>query len=135
VRPQGKGTLAVSAPLATEIYVDGRHVGSAPASLELPAGTHTLEYRHGTLRKSVAHAIRPGQTTLATITFDVSVSINASPWANVFLGGAEKKLLGQTPLGGVQLPVGSELIFENPKFETQRRRVTGTDSRIQVSFP
>jgi hypothetical protein len=135
VRPPLKGTLAVSAPVATEIYVEDRHLGSAPASLQLSAGTHTLEYRHGALRKSVAHVIRPGETTLATILFDISVSINANPWANVYLDGAQRKQLGQTPLSGVQLPVGSMLIFENPKFEPKRYRITGSETGIQIVFP
>lgn len=45
-----KGTLAVSSPAAIDIYKDDVYLGSAPVSLELPAGPQTLEYRHGTLR-------------------------------------------------------------------------------------
>jgi hypothetical protein len=69
------------------------------------------------------------------ITFDVGVQINSKPWAEVFLDGAEKKDLGQTPLGGARIPIGSVLIFETPKCPPKRYRVTGNETGIQVVFP
>ena len=109
-------------------------VGSAPVSLELPAGTHTLEYRHGNLRKSLTHTINSNETTRAMVTFDVTVQINSRPWAEVFLDGVERKALGQTPLSSVRVPIGGVLIFENPQFQAKRYRVTGSE-RIQIVFP
>ena len=83
-------------------------------------GLNTLEYRHGNLRKSVTHAIDSNETSRAMITFDVNIQINSRPWADVFLEGVEKKALGQTPLSGVRVPIGSVLIFENPRFQPKR---------------
>src|SRR5439155_4481030 len=100
-------------------------IGSAPVPLELPAEPNTLEYRHGNLRKSVAHVINSNDTSRAMITFDVSVQINSKRWADVFLEGVEKKALGQTPLSGVRVPIGSVLVFESPLFQPKRYRVTG----------
>jgi hypothetical protein len=128
------GTLAVSSPTSVDIYKDDAYLGSAPVSLELSPGTHTLEYRHGSLRKNVTHLISSNETTRAMITFDVTVQINSKPWAEVYLDGLEKKALGQTPLSGVRVPIGSILIFENPQFQTKRYRVTGSE-RIQNVFP
>src|SRR5213594_1648647 len=128
------GTLAVSSPTSVDIYKDDAYLGAAPVSLELPAGTHTLEYRHGGLRKYVTHVINSNETTKTTITFDVSVQINSKPWAAVFIDGVEKKALGQTPLSGVRVPIGSVLIFENPRFQTKTYRVTGNETGIQVVF-
>ena len=48
------GTLAVSAPIPVEIYKDDQHLGTTPVTLELPAGTHTLEFRFN-LRKTGAY--------------------------------------------------------------------------------
>ena len=128
------GTLAVSSQTSVDIYKDDAYLGAAPVSLELPAGTHTLEYRHGSLRKYVTHVINSNETTKTTITFDVSVQINSKPWAAVFIDGVEKKALGQTPLSGVRVPIGSVLIFENPRFQTKTYRVTGNETGIQIVF-
>src|SRR5262249_33359763 len=84
-----RGTLAVSSATSVDIYKDDVYLGSAPVSLELPAGAQTLEYRHGNLRTYMRHSINASETTRATIVFDVSVQINAKPWAEVFLDGVE----------------------------------------------
>src|SRR5438093_1247781 len=129
------GTLAVSSQTSVDIYKDDAYLGAAPVSLELSAGTHTLEYRHGSLRKYVTHVINSNETRKTTITFDVSVQINSKPWAAVFIDGVEKKALGQTPLSGVRVPIGSILICENPRFQTKTYRVTGNETGIQIVFP
>jgi hypothetical protein len=129
------GTLAVSSPTSIDIYKDDVYLGSAPVSIELPAGTQTLEYRHGTLRRFVTHVINGSETTKAMITFDVTVQINSKPWAEVFLDGTERKDLGQTPLSGVRVPIGAVLSFQNPQFQTKKYRVTGNETGIQIVFP
>jgi hypothetical protein len=131
----GRGTLAISSPTTVDIYRNDVYVGSVPVSLDLPAGSQTLEYRHGNLRKTVTHVVNNNETTKATITFDINVQINSKPWAEVFVDGSEKKDLGQTPLSGVRVPIGSILIFENPQFQPKRYRVTGNETGIQVVFP
>jgi hypothetical protein len=131
----GSGVLALSSPTTADIYKDGVYLGSVPVSLEIPAGTHTLEYRHGNLRRNMTHVINSNETTRAMITFDVSVQINSKPWADVFIDGIERRALGQTPLSGLQVPIGSVLIFENPQFQPKRYRVTGNETGIQVVFP
>lgn len=129
------GTLAVSSPTSVDIYKDDMYLGSAPVSLTLPAGTHTLEYRHANLRKRVTHVVNGNETTRAMITFDVTVQLNSKPWAEVFLEGTERKALGQTPLSGVRVPIGGVLTFENPRFDAKRYRVTGNETGIQIVFP
>jgi hypothetical protein len=130
-----KGTLAVSSATSVDIYEGGQYLGSSPVSLPLAAGMHTLEYRHGDLRRTVTQAIYDNETARAMISFDVTVQINSKPWAEVFLDGSEQKDLGQTPLSGVRVPIGSVLIFQNPKFQPKRYRVTGTETGIQIVFP
>ena len=104
-------------------------------SLELSVGMHTLEYRHGDSRRIVTQAIYANETARAMIAFDATVQINSRPWAEVFLDGPEQKDLGQTPLSGVRVPVGSVLIFQNHKFQPKRYRVTGNETGIQIVFP
>jgi hypothetical protein len=64
------GFLAVSSPFPVEIYIDGTRVGSTPATIELPAGPHTVEYRYGGRSKTMVHVIESRQTMRASITFD-----------------------------------------------------------------
>jgi hypothetical protein len=106
-----------------------------PVSLELSAGEHTLEYRHGSLRKTLTHVINRNETVKATVLFDVTVQVNSRPWSEVFLDGVERKDLGQTPLSGVRVPIGGVLIFENPQFQAKRYRITGNETGIQIVFP
>jgi hypothetical protein len=131
----GTGLLAISSPTTVDIYENDAYLGSAPVSLQLSAGTHTLEYRHGSLRKNVTHNINGNQTVKATITFEVSIQINSKPWAEVSTDGADKKDLGQTPLSGVRVPIGSVLIFQNPQFQSKKYRITGNETGIQNVFP
>jgi len=133
--PTATGMLAVSSATPVDIYKDDTYLGSAPASLELPAGSQTIEYRHGDLRKHITYVINSNETTKTTITFDTSLQINSRPWAEVSVDGIEKKALGQTPLSDVRVPIGSLLIFENPEFPPKKYRVTGNETGIQNVFP
>src|SRR5207247_2702252 len=85
------GQLAVSSPIPAEIYAGDRYIGSTPTTLELHAGRQTLEYRHGDLRTAVSHEIKPDETATATVAFSVTLQINAKPWAQVFLDGAQRR--------------------------------------------
>jgi hypothetical protein len=71
--PVETGTLAISSPITTYIYISGELVGSTPATLELPAGLHKVEYRRGNLRTAVtvAYLIRRGETTRAKVPFEI----------------------------------------------------------------
>jgi hypothetical protein len=68
--PRANGFLAISSPFPVDIYINDRHVGSTPATLELPAGPQTLEYRYNGLSKTMVHVIESKQTTRASITFE-----------------------------------------------------------------
>ena len=131
----GTGKLAVSSPTTVEIYMNDQLLGSAPITLELPAGNQRLEYRHQDMKKIVTHVINANETTTAMITFDVPVQINAKPWAQVFIDGSQRQPLGQTPLSDVRVPIGSVLVFENPNFQGKKYRVKGTETEIRVNFP
>ena len=125
----------MSSPIPAEIYASDRYIGSTPTTLELPAGRQTLEYRHGDLRTAVSHEIKPDETATATVAFSVTLQINAKPWAQVFLDGAQRRPLGQTPLSDISVPIGGVLVFENPNFPAKSHRITEKDTAIQVNFP
>jgi hypothetical protein len=70
VVPPVNGFLAISSPFPVDVYMDDRRVGSTPATLELPPGPHTLEYRYNGVSKTMVHVIESKQTTRASITFE-----------------------------------------------------------------
>ena len=133
--PAATGTLAVNSSVPVEIYMDGKHIGSTPVSLELLAGPQTLEYHYGSLQKTVSHTIAAGETIRTTVTFEVVVQINARPWAQVFIEGAQSTMLGQTPLSDVRVAAGTVLVFRNPGFPEKKYRVRGEEKSVQVVFP
>jgi hypothetical protein len=133
--PLENGTLALSAAVPVEIYEGNTYLGATPTTLRLPEGTHNLEYRYRDLRKSQSHVVRANQTTTATVGFDVTVQINARPFAEIFFDGLQMRPLGETPLSNVRVPVGGVLVFRHPNFPEKRYRVTGTETTIQVVFP
>jgi hypothetical protein len=118
-----------------EIYRGEEYLGSTPATLQLPPGPQTLEYRYQGLRQTLTHVIRSQETTTAAVSFPIRVQINARPWAQVFVDGAQLTPIGQTPLGDVSVPIGSVLVFQNPGFPEKRYRVTAKDATIQIAFP
>ena len=129
------GSLAVNSPIAADIYLADKLLGSTPTTLQLTPGRYTLEYRHGDLRTVMIHEIKSRETISALVTFDLTVQLNARPWAQVFVEGSSRRALGQTPLSSVRVPIGSVLTFENPNFPPKSHRVVETDTAIQMVFP
>jgi hypothetical protein len=129
------GSLAVNSPIAADIYLADKLLGSTPMTLQLTPGRYTLEYRHGDLRTVMIHEIKSRETISALVTFETTVQLNARPWAQVFVEGSARRALGQTPLSSVRVPIGSVLTFENPNFTPKTHRVLETDTAIQMVFP
>jgi hypothetical protein len=128
------GSLAVNSPVATDIYMGDKYLGATPTTLQLPPGRHTIEYRHNDLRAVMTHEVKARETTSAFVTFEITVQLNARPWAQVFVEGSARRALGQTPLSSVRVPIGSLLTFENPNFPPKSHRVTESDAAIQMVF-
>ena len=121
-----------------DIYENDRRLGSTPMTLDEPEGSHTFEYRHEGLKKSVTYNIQPGTTIIAAVSFEITVNINVSPYADVFLiGDSGQTNLGQTPLNRVTVPVGGTLAFRYLNLPEKRYRVTAKDNNgsIHLSFP
>ena len=128
------GSLAVNSPVATDIYMGDKYLGATPTTLQLAPGRYTIEYRHNDLRTVMTHEVKAKETTSALVTFEITVQLNARPWAQVFVEGSTRRALGQTPLSSVRVPIGSVLTFENPNFPPKNHRVTESDSAIQMIF-
>ena len=122
------GWLAVQAPFEVQIFQEGRLVGTSAADrFMLPVGRHDLELVNKSFefRRVLAAQITAGTTSRLNV--DVprgSLSVNAVPWAEVFIDGDP---VGTTPLGNLPVSVGShEIIWRHPQLGERRRTIAVT---------
>ena len=122
------GWLTVSVPQTLQIFEQGRLLGSTDVSrLMLPAGEHTLEFVHELLGFRLRRAVRinPGANTPLQLELPTApLSINAQPWASVWLDGQP---VGDTPIGNLTPTIGEhEVLFRHPELGERRMTVLVT---------
>jgi hypothetical protein len=87
----------------------------------LPAGEHTFEFSSDALGFSATRtvSIGAGQTSSVALPMpQVTVSLNAAPWAQVWVDG---QALGATPIGDFKTTIGPhEVIFRHPQLGERR---------------
>ncbi len=119
------GWLAITSGVPMQIRENGTVVGTTDMPrILLPAGAHELELVNTALDYRVARSVRitAGQTTTVGLQTPVgTLSINALPWAEVWIDGQRA---GETPIGNVSIAIGAhELLFRHPEFAEQRMTV------------
>lgn len=122
----GAGRIRISSPIPLRVLEGARVLGSVPgADLEVDAGRREIELVNEALgyRSRQALDVEPGQAvTIHVAPPHGSVTIDASPWAEVTLDG---KPIGRTPLGPLPLALGEHVItFTHPTGGSDRQRVT-----------
>lgn len=133
------GFLKLAAPVDMQLYEQGRLLGSSRIDrLMLPAGKHEIEIVNDEFgyRGVRTVNISPGKTSTVTVEPPKGVvSLNATPWANVWIDGQN---VGETPIGNLSVPIGDhEVVFRNPDFAEQRRVITVTlraPSRVSLDL-
>lgn len=136
---QRSGGIRFSSPIELKVLEGDRVLGStADGPIVAAAGTHDLDLINTTFgykaRQTVT--ITAGQITSLSITPpNGRVSINALPWAQVWIDGAQ---VGETPLANLSVPVGEhEIVFRHPQFGERRERAvirSGVLTRISTTF-
>jgi hypothetical protein len=129
------GGLRLSSPVDVDVLENGRLLGSSTRPIVLTPGSHELELVNTTLgyRAREAVVVKTGQTTsLAVSVPNGRLSINALPWAEVWI---DDKLVGETPLGNLSLPIGAhQLVFRHPQLgERRQSAVVRADAVSRVS--
>ena len=111
------GWMEVTAALPLQILEGGRVIGTTEASkVMLPVGRHDLEFAADAFgfrsRKSVE--IGPGRTTAVSVALErVPLSVNATPWAEVWIDGTR---VGETPMAAVMTTIGPhDVEFRHPE--------------------
>ena len=122
-----EGWASISVPFVAQVTQNGRTIGTTAGPLALPSGVHTLELTNATFefRTTLTVAVAPGETTRLSVTLpNGSLSVNALPWAEVFVDG---RPIGTTPLANVPVPVGTrEILWRHPDFGDRRQLINVT---------
>jgi hypothetical protein len=130
------GTLRISAPIDLEVMENGRLVGSTGSgSIVMSAGPHQLDLVNSALgyRSRQAVVVKTGRTTSLGVSVPAGrLSINALPWAEVWIDG---KLAGETPLGNLSIQIGShDIVFRHPQLgERRQSAIVRADTVTRVS--
>jgi hypothetical protein len=133
------GSVVVVSPTSMQIFEEGRLIGTTDMDrIMLPIGEHELELVAEPIGFRAFRSVRvtPGQTT--TISVDLpraALSINAVPWAEVFIDGTR---VGETPLGNILQTLGPhEVVFRHPQLGERRMTTVVTTketNRISVDM-
>jgi hypothetical protein len=133
------GWLRIQSPSVLRIFENGALVGSSDMDrLLLPAGEHALELRSEELGFSTHQVVtvKAGDVVVVPIRLpQVPISVNAKPWAQVWLDG---ELVGDTPIGTLLRPIGRhELVLRHPELGERRHSLLVTTSgaaRVAIDF-
>jgi hypothetical protein len=133
------GFVSLNAPFEMQVFEGGRLIGTTNAErLMMPTGQHHLELVNPSLqfRTTMTVDVHAGQVTLSPVLVPSgAVSVNALPWADVFIDG---RPVGTTPLADLTVPIGShEIVWRHPQLGERRENVTVTVDapvRIGVNF-
>jgi hypothetical protein len=136
--PVPTGWVAVTVPMPLLVQEEGRVLGTTDAPLLLPEGVHQLEFVAEELGFRVKRevTVAAGETTPVAIERpSAPLSINAQPWADVWIDGES---VGATPIGTLSRPIGPyELVFRHPTLGERRAQVLVSlkaPVRVSVDF-
>jgi len=122
------GWLSLSSPVLLLIREGGKIIGTTESDrLMLPAGDHDLDLVNEALGFTANRRVHVTAGKTAGLHIDVpngTMSLNASPWAEVFVDGER---VGETPIGNLTRPIGRhEVVFRHPQFGERHETVVVT---------
>jgi len=132
------GGISVSSTIDLRVLEKGVVLGSTAGPIAIADGTHQLDLVNEelgfTAHQSVA--VKAGQMTPVKIAVpNGRISINAVPWADVWIDG---KAAGQTPLANLSIAIGKhDIVLKHPQLGEQHQtavvKVEG-QTRVSASF-
>jgi hypothetical protein len=120
------GWLTFASPIPLQLRENGRVIGTSEVDrLILPAGDHDIEMINEALGFRATRRISVSADRATAVPVELpngTVSINALPWAEVWLGGER---IGETPIANLSRPIGSyEVVLRHPQFGERKARLT-----------
>jgi serine/threonine protein kinase len=112
------GWISVSAPIDVQIFEEGRPIGTNLSDrIMVSAGRHEIEIVNEAVGYKVSRTLQVTAGKVSTIKLEMpqgTLSLNAQPWAEVWLDGER---VGETPIGNLSVAIGSHsLLFRHPEF-------------------
>jgi serine/threonine-protein kinase len=137
--PPTPGFVTIDATEELQVIENGTVLGiSGAGRISLEPGSHLIEFRNDNLGFQTTRTVQvlPGKTTRVTIPLpEGNLSINATPWAEVFLDG---RGLGETPIANVTTRAGThEIVFRHPQHGELKQTVVvkaGELGRVTVNM-
>ena len=116
------GWIAVSAPIELQLLEKGQPLGTSKSDkIVLPAGRHDIDMVNDAVGFRTTRSVTVLAANVSALKVDLpkgSISLNAQPWAEVFIDGNR---IGETPIGNVQVALGQhEVVFRHPELGEQR---------------
>jgi hypothetical protein len=131
--PAPAGTLEVVSAVSLNVLEGGRPLGASGERIQLSVGRHTLEIGRDDLGYQTVQVVdvKPGRPYRIQPPLPTGVAnLNATPWAEVWIDGRKA---GETPLGHVQLTIGShEVRFSHPELGDQTRTLVVTTGSVAL---
>src|SRR5688500_15402005 len=120
------GWVAIDSPVLLQLKENGKIVGTTESErLMMTAGAHELELSNAALGFSATRRFNVAADQTTTLRVELpngTLSINALPWAEVWVGGER---IGQTPIANISRPIGThEVILRHPQLGERRATVT-----------
>jgi hypothetical protein len=133
------GWIAISAPSDLQVYEGGRLVGSSRTDrIMVAVGRHDLELVNEALGYRAAKTVEVAAGQVAAVKPDWpkgTMALNALPWAEVSVDGER---VGETPIGGFSLPIGThDIVFRHPELGERRTTATvttGAPTRVSMDM-
>lgn len=128
------GWVTVFSPIALDIAAEGRTIGSTETGkIMLPPGRHelTLSNREFGYSDTRTVEIHPGEERPLNVEPKGTVSVNAHPWAEVWVDGRKA---GDTPVANLKVLLGTRVfLFKHPQFGERRITMTITSTPAVLS--
>jgi len=112
------GWISVSAPIDVQILEEGRPIGTNLSDrIMVSAGRHEIEIVNEAVGYRVTRTLQVMAGKVSAVKLEMpqgTLSINAQPWAEVWLDGER---VGETPIGNLSVTIGSHsVLFRHPEF-------------------
>jgi hypothetical protein len=133
------GWISVNAPFEMQLFENGRLIGTSQSErIMVGAGSHEIEVVNEALGYRARRTVQVPAGRVTPLRIELprgTISLNAVPWAEVWIDGER---LGETPIANVAVPIGPhEVVFRNPQFGERRHVVTVTTTapaRVSVDL-
>jgi hypothetical protein len=117
------GWVTLRTRFEVTVYEKGLLLASSQTEkIMLPAGKHEFELVNEAIGYRATKSVQVAQGKVATLSVDAptgSLSVNAQPWAEVWIDGDK---VGETPIGNLTLPIGShDVVFKHPELGEQHQ--------------